>query len=431
MALWAGMSRVDITPRPGMPMAGYLDRADRARGALDPLYARALYLDDGSTEALIIVLDLIHIDNSLYHMLRETISRSLGVKNVIIAATHTHSGPEVSIDIWSTRVLSPEEIEAVKEYRRELSRLVLCAAMRAIEESARSVVEVRRGFLDCCSNRIDSSKPSDPEALVLTFVDSSSRSIEGVLVNYACHPTVLDSSNNLYSGDLFGYISRELERLVGATTMVVNGAAGNVSTRFSRQLQGVEELERLGSRAFSRLLDALCSPPTAFVEDGLEFHRRTISLSTKRFPPIEELERKRDEAYRELEKLKSLGAPPPVLKIFASRAYAFDILARRIREGVPRSLDIEIAMLRIGRVIALTFPGELFVEYQLSVKRVAEASNLLAMIIGYSNGYIGYVPYPGYEDESYEELMSLIDPGDRVKLREFLETLVMDLGGAQ
>ena len=429
MTLWVGMSRVDITPRPGMPMAGYLDRVDRARGALDPLYARVLYLDDGSTEALVVVLDLIHVDDELYAMIRDALSRGLGIDNIVVAATHTHSGPEVSTGIWSTKRLSLEETEMVEAYRRELTRLVLCAAMRAVEESSRSVVEVRRCFLDCCSNRIDSSKPSDPEALILTFVDPSSGALKGTLLNYACHPTVLDSSNNLYSGDLFGYVSRELERLLGSTTAITNGAAGNVSTRFSRQFQGVDELIRLGERALSEIVDALCAPALSMVSDGLEFARRRIAISVKELPPIEELEKKREDAYRELERLKTLGAPPPILKIFASRAYAYDILARRAREGLPRTLEIEISVLRLGNVIAVTFPGELFVEYQIGVKRVAEASKYFAMVLGYSNGYIGYVPYPGYENESYEELMSLVSPSDRVKIRELLESMIIDVGG--
>ena len=56
--LRAGVSRVDITPPPGVDMWGYFDRSGPANGKLDPLFARVLVLDDGRQSVALITLDL-------------------------------------------------------------------------------------------------------------------------------------------------------------------------------------------------------------------------------------------------------------------------------------------------------------------------------------------------------------------------------------
>ncbi len=54
----AGVAKVDITPPLGMPLLGYYDRTDGAKGELDPLYARILVLESGNTRLAYVDLDL-------------------------------------------------------------------------------------------------------------------------------------------------------------------------------------------------------------------------------------------------------------------------------------------------------------------------------------------------------------------------------------
>jgi neutral ceramidase len=56
--LRAGAARVEITPPAGGPMAGYFHER-RSTGVLDPLYARALVLDDGTWRIGIVAVDAI------------------------------------------------------------------------------------------------------------------------------------------------------------------------------------------------------------------------------------------------------------------------------------------------------------------------------------------------------------------------------------
>jgi hypothetical protein len=97
-ALRAGYGDIDITPPLGTDLAGfgfYLDR--RATIVRDRLKARSLCLQDNGETILILSLDLLSLSVDFADRCRWQISRETGIpfKNVLLACTHTHSGPAV------------------------------------------------------------------------------------------------------------------------------------------------------------------------------------------------------------------------------------------------------------------------------------------------------------------------------------------------
>src|SRR3954470_16280002 len=95
--LRAGAAQVVITPPIGAPMAGYY-HARGAEGTLDDLHAKALVLDDGSTKVALVTLDLISTTFTLTREARAQIETTTGIPaaNVMISATHAHTGPELA-----------------------------------------------------------------------------------------------------------------------------------------------------------------------------------------------------------------------------------------------------------------------------------------------------------------------------------------------
>jgi hypothetical protein len=55
-----------------------------------------------------------------------------------------------------------------------------------------------------------------------------------------------------------------------------------------------------------------------------------------------------------------------------------------------RTIDVELAGLRVGDFVLTTFPGELTVETGLAIKRASP--HPLTFVAGYTNGYIYYAP---------------------------------------
>ena len=93
--LQAGLGKVDITPPPGVGLAGNGPEGARAAGYRKRLYARVVVLQDARGERLALVTaDLPHVSALLQReVARRTVSDSIGADRLVLSATHTHSGP--------------------------------------------------------------------------------------------------------------------------------------------------------------------------------------------------------------------------------------------------------------------------------------------------------------------------------------------------
>src|SRR2546423_449740 len=94
MPLYAGICETDITPPGGVWMCGYAFRPTGCVAVHDPLYARALVLDDGSASVAILGLDLIGLDFDMVETVRAGVTEQTGIpaSAIMLNATHTHAG---------------------------------------------------------------------------------------------------------------------------------------------------------------------------------------------------------------------------------------------------------------------------------------------------------------------------------------------------
>src|SRR5438046_5633006 len=94
--LRAGFGRADITPPPGVGLAGNGPEGRRAAGYRVRLYARALLLEDRTGERVaLVVADLPQVTPNLHRLTARRIrdSTGIGADRLVIAATHVHPGP--------------------------------------------------------------------------------------------------------------------------------------------------------------------------------------------------------------------------------------------------------------------------------------------------------------------------------------------------
>ena len=128
-ALRAGYGETIITPPLGSDLTGfgfYLER--KAESVLDDLKVRALYLDDGKTRLLIISCDLLGMSVSRTDRIRSRVGSSLKLptRNILLACTHTHSGP------------ATEAMPGLGRVDRDYLRHLPQAMMKAAETAAAS-----------------------------------------------------------------------------------------------------------------------------------------------------------------------------------------------------------------------------------------------------------------------------------------------------
>ena len=92
----AGCAQKVITPPLGVSLAGYFH--DRVGESIrDDLFAKAIVLEYEDSQMALVSLDLINVTEELTTPAKEFISQEVGIpaENVLICATHTHTGPEV------------------------------------------------------------------------------------------------------------------------------------------------------------------------------------------------------------------------------------------------------------------------------------------------------------------------------------------------
>ncbi|WP_214319978.1 hypothetical protein [Nonomuraea sediminis] len=238
---------LDVTPPAGHPLDGYAAREGVADGAADPLRATIVWLSTaGDPGVAWLCLDAVAVSTDLARRLAGAVP-GVPDERVVVCASHTHSGPSGwsgSIHPFLPAVRSPELVEA------------LVAAVEGV------VLERRRVRALWCSpdapgvgaNRHRPDGPHDTSAGVLAL--HGPEGVEALLVDYACHPTVLGPDNLSWSADWPGAARRSLPGVVA----FLQGAAGDVSPRFVRRGRDTTEATRLGDLLATPILRAL---PTA------------------------------------------------------------------------------------------------------------------------------------------------------------------------
>ena len=235
LPLRAGVARADITPAGSMPMYGYNNRkCGPANGTHDPLYAKAVVLAAGDSRLAIVTLDLGSI---VSHNLQRMVADKLGIPTLLLAASHTHSGP-LFIGYGSTSEPAP--------YLAELESKIFDAVRRASDQMFPARLAIGRGSLQLGYNRLllrDDGRaralfdnleripygPVDPEFVLLQVEDASGQP-RALLVHYACHAVVLGPTSCKYSADWPGFMMAKVESAMpGVQCMFVQGGAGDIN----------------------------------------------------------------------------------------------------------------------------------------------------------------------------------------------------------
>src|SRR5260370_25774114 len=229
--LQAGAARVVITPPIGVPLSGYFageGRKETAREVHDDLFARALVLNDGERTIAIVTTDLIGLGDDEIAGVREIVHRDAGIapEHLVVACTHTHSGPVVRPFPHSELVPG----QADEHYFRLLPRLIGSAVTVAVRRQHPARVGAGSGTCSININRREILSDGtlrglpflgrNPQGItdrrvgVLRGDDATNGRPLAVLLSYACHPVVLGPNLEI-SADYVGYTVNFIEHTLG------------------------------------------------------------------------------------------------------------------------------------------------------------------------------------------------------------------------
>jgi len=383
-----GVSSIRITPPAGVVLEGYACRKGVAIGIHDDLFVSCVTFEAKNDVFSFLSFDLIGIPNCIVPSLQKIVSDALGITedHILLAATHTHSGPAV---------LGLQE-------GNELNKLWLEILPKYVETSAKqSTYNMRKCHLKVGSteekfvgkNRRKPGGITDPTLTILSFIDDETDELKAMMVNYACHATILDNTNLLITSDYIHWVRETIKKYhPGVTVLFFNGAEGDVNIGYSaeRSLMGEPvQIERNFKMAekMGKIVgfDAL----SVFEKAGkVEDHGKSSSKMVKIEVPV-----RKGRSVGELKRLIN-SCDDDLEKFFLEQEL-------EVVRNFPDRVVLPLQLIRLPSLTMFCLPVEPFTKIGLELRKMSQTPE--NMVVGLANGWYGYLPTPdefdlgGYE----------------------------------
>jgi Neutral/alkaline non-lysosomal ceramidase, N-terminal len=401
--LRVGASRIEITPPPdaALPMAGYASRTQGFRGIHDPLFVRALVLDDGATEVALVAWESLYVPEQVWAETSQQIAKDTGIRpeHVLLSAVHDHGAP----------TLAPAEPTAAQRaYRTTVQHAAVDAVRRAKAQLQPARFGIGRAPAYVNINRREFSAGrgwwlgfnedgvSDKTVTVLRFEDLTGKPI-ALWINYAVHAVVMGPDNYQITGDIAGATSRFVEQHYlgndrprsdggmrlrlrpeekaagdGVVAVWTSGAAGDqnpVSMASGEDFTLVDALGKVLGEASVRA----AANVKMTTEASLRGAQKVVTCPGRRVDP----------------------GPTPRAE------YTFT-------DADP--IDIRLSLVMINDIALAGVSGEVFTLIAQRLQREARAQQVV--MATHTNGAIGYIPNDAaFEPVSYEVTASRLKPG--------------------
>ncbi len=434
--LYAGVTRVNITPP-----VGYDHYRGTSTGVKDSLYAKAVVLHDGNEKAALVLCDLIRITRELSTEVRLMASEQTGIPydNIIIAATHTHTGPAYRFEMREY-VRKKRNGELTAEDKGSYPEVLIERVTQAIVDAsnAAQIVEVRSGsgkaegisfnrrfimadgrvrFNPGVGNprAIRPTGPIDPEVSILLFLGKQHTLPLAGLTVFANHTDTVGGTE--FSADYPYYLARALRAVWGEEfiSLFGQGTSGNIN-----HIDVVEARHREGPESVTqRIGETLAEVVTQETPNLISIEQPRLAVRSEFvYAPLQQYTR---------EELKWAHQEEDREATYNERAFLQNVRARKIRsleylrnsgaavpptigEG-PWTLPLEVQVIRIGEDAAIVgLPGEVFVELGLAIKESSPFRTTL--VVEMTNVNISYVPdRQSFSQGAYETINTRIAPG--------------------
>jgi len=371
-----GTAKIEITPPVGFPLAAYGARI--STGVHDPIMARALAISDSGETVVLVSVELLAVTDDFFYSVSRKVRAAITLPedHLLIAATHTHSGPgSLGKRFWESLAAGPYN-DGIFDITTTRVAQAAVQAYRRLRPANVAYGRVDAG--DRILNRMIKGGPTDPELSFLVFKTSEGQPL-AYLVNFSAHPTVLRSENRLMSGDFPGVVSRVLEGQgkpedPEIVALYISGAVADQRPHPPDGKGVFERAEGMGRDLAERILTAGAPRPS---QDFVDISSRMI--------------------WTEL--------PPAQIKLNPTHRWP-DWMGRALLDDTA-----PIQVIRIGRTLLLGVPCDLGSEIGLRLKQYARSKGFDAMVVGFTDGYIGYViSDPYYASPTYEAFMSFNGP---------------------
>ncbi len=432
-SLKIGVAQVDITPPVGMRMSGYFSER-LSTGAHDPLWAKAMVLEQGGTRLALVFCDLSGVSLNVSTLARAMASEKTGipVAHISISATHSHTGPLYDDIRWrvaheaalATHGEDPHEpihypamlitrlVQVIEKANAALAPARLEAGIAQQEglsfnrrfHMKNGKVAFNPGQLN--PNIVRPAGPIDPDVGLLVARPEKGKAPLGIVTIFAMHLDTIGGTE--YSADYPFYLEQTLRRGLEHNVISLFGAApcgdiNHIDVSKKETVKGFPVAERIGTALGKTVLEALPALE--------EIRRPALAAASRKFiAPLQEVSP--EQLATAYEKIKLLNDEGVGFFIKVEALKALDLAAR------GTTWPLEVQAFRIDHETAIvTLPAEIFVELGLAIKRQSPFKR--TMVIALANDRPFYVPtLKAFEEGSYEVTNSRVKPGTGERLVE-------------
>ncbi|MFM1556714.1 MAG: hypothetical protein ACKJR1_09530 [Limisphaerales bacterium] len=437
-ALLAGAAKVDIT--------------DERGPVNDRLFARALVLKSGDTTAVLVTIDAVaiggigRIKDDFLPNIRAVLKKEMGIPpaHTIFNASHCHGlvHPDVEARTMQAVKTAIKNLVPVKTGAGVGRETRIMENRRLVLKSGK-VVDVRHAYSLPPDELVAAVGPVDTEIGVLRLDRLDGKPL-AIVYNFACHPIQnVPSGGN--TADITGFSSKTIEENLGkdCIALFVQGCGGDINPINYKAVNHLRSAEPLGLmlglstlRAVRKIKSQPGQPLVVHSEKlklpradhtkriaAMEAERKTLAdslngtfLNLNTFLPLAAkyglaADFPSLNSYRYLHErkmgrtgLEKMDAKNRVnLQAYIRNVHTMEQITRlntnlRLLKNHQKfgygsgnkTIEAEVAGLRVGEFVMVTFPGELTVPIGLNIKKASPHD--LTFIAGYTNGYIYYAP---------------------------------------
>lgn len=414
-----GVGETVITPSIGMPMAGYF-RYGVSDGIHDDLHTRSIIIQDKDDKVLLMSVAVVSIPKSVFNGIRQGVKAATGIPegNIIISATHTHSGPAIADtpDSAYTKLLIEKSVESAVIAWKSRVPGKIGAGIVPVFDVGRNDRRLDYGGVD-----------PDSEAGILRIEQSDGKLI-GVAFFYGCHPSAMSKFNLKFTEDWPYFAIRDIKRKVGNDVMVAyfQSAQGDVKLGgYTAELSAVgadiptrtfEFAEKKAGILADVILEGLAKVETT-VSTNVEAVEDTVNL-----PAREGYRLTTDQAAKELEQAKTnLDNATKNADNIGKRMldkYKVEVFLAGLRLDTakmvsapdwPKEFPILQQVIRFGDMAIVSFPCEVFTEISVQVKQKSPFKQ--TFVAGLSSPIDSYLPTSEeFKEDRYADITSLFSP---------------------
>ena len=427
-AFYAGAARADITPAVGTLLYGYNPHQE-STSIHDNLDVTAMAVRQGDDTAILMSVTVGDFQTELVNEIKGLISAECGLDaaRIVVAATHTHSAPNVAgMEGWGgvdrpyvDAILIPAMKKAAKEALENLQPAEYAVGVTESKVGINRRQQREDGSIALGQNPWGCY---DPNMTCIAIRNAETK--KGILniIHYGCHGTAAGCNREI-SRDWSGIMVDRLEKETGTLTAFWNGCQGDVGPRLTNgatvgDIKHVEELGGVAAMDAKRAYEAR----GMYVQGDLHIYQGEVAIPYKPLLPEAEVDAKLA-TYSEPEKLFNIQ----------KLEYAHYRAIKDVYEaGVPEHdthYRIPQTIISLGEVAFVPYPFEIFSEISLRLRYHSPIRYTLAL--SNTNGYNAYLPTEdqivrgGYEILCflYSGAYTLVNHADQVLLDENLRIL--------